>query len=305
MESITQLIEREQLPHDFVTNVLPHYQQLANYLQQQSAAHDGCLRIAINGAQGTGKSTFAMMLQALLAEQHLNTVVISIDDLYLTRHQRGVLAAEVHPLFQTRGVPGTHDLALGQQLIDQLILPQAKRSKPVAIPRFDKAADDRVEASAWTQITGQVDIILLEGWCVGATAMSDASLAQPINALEKREDPDSVWRNYQNRMLANSYHRFFAQFDRLVMLKAPSFDQVKQWRALQEHKLRQRQATSQSARAATSSAQGRGIMDDDALERFMMHYERLTLHMLKEMPSRADAVIVLNADHNVTHVMYA
>ncbi|MCH7931720.1 MAG: hypothetical protein IH906_05850 [Proteobacteria bacterium] len=43
-------------------------------------------------------------------------------------------------------------------------------------------------------------------------------------------------------------------------------------------------------------------MDAVALERFLAHYERLTLWMLETLPGRADLVVRLDTDHNLARV---
>ena len=124
----------------------------------------------------------------------------------------------------------------------------------------------------------------LEGWCVGAKPQAADALAEPINDLEREEDPDGVWRSLVNHWLSEDYARLFDQIDLLVMLKVDSFDAVRRNRALQEEKLR------------AASPDAPGLMDDDALDRFCAHYERLTRHMLEEMPGRADVVIEIGPD---------
>nr|WP_237392382.1 kinase [Aurantiacibacter rhizosphaerae] len=235
--------------------------------------------IGINGAQGSGKSTACKFLELLLARRQVRAITLSLDDLYLTKAKRQTLAQEVHPLFATRGVPGTHAVGLGLGLIEDMLA-----GRPLELPRFDKATDDR--APETFTITGPVDVLLLEGWCVGAKPQDAAALAAPINDLERDEDPDGIWRNLVNHWLTQDYARLFDQIDLLVMLKVEGFDAVRRNRALQEEKLR----------AANPDATQ--TMDDAALERFCAHYERLTRHMLEEMPARADVVIPIGPDQN-------
>ncbi len=306
MNTIKNLIAQEQLFPAFEQEVLPHYGQLATYLADQQMKKSAPLLVAVNGAQGTGKSTMALFLQALLKKQGKQTAVISIDDLYHTFQARKKLAKDVHPLLVTRGVPGTHDIELGQLVIQHL--QQAKVGEVIQIPVYDKAVDDRAPQSQWPSISAPVDIIILEGWCVGAKPMLDADLQRPINQLEADEDQDFVWRHYINQELKERYQQFFSQFDLLVMLKAPSFDCVREWRALQEEKLARkmqvRMTDAQTNENGKVNAPYKGLMDSSALNRFMMHYERLTKHMLEEMPKRADVLITLQQDHSIESVDY-
>ena len=115
----------------------------------------------------------------MLAERGLRAAVLSLDDLYLPLAERRRLAEQVHPLLLTRGVPGTHDVALGLATIESLRGPGE-----TLIPRFDKASDDRLSSDKGTRFAGPADVILFEGWCVGARPQPSEALAQPINDLE-------------------------------------------------------------------------------------------------------------------------
>lgn len=239
--------------------------------------------VGICGAQGSGKSTLTAVLAHLLEARGLKVAVLSIDDLYLTRAERQALAAKVHPLLATRGVPGTHDVDLGVRVLEAL-----GRPGEVVLPRFNKAADDRAAEGA--EVQGPVDVVLFEGWCVGAGAQAPADLATPVNALERDEDPEGVWRAFVNAALAGPYRRLFGRIGYQVLLQAPGFEAVLAWRREQEAKLRARLA-----------AEGRDqglAMDDAAVARFIAHYERLTRWILAEAPGRADRVLPMDADRN-------
>lgn len=227
--------------------------------------------LGLCGAQGSGKSTLAVALVEAARAQDLAAATLSLDDLYLTRADRAGLARHVHPLLATRGVPGTHDVALGLDLLARIDAGNAVR-----LPRFDKASDDRVCEADWEH-AGPLDLLVFEGWCVGAVAQAEAALADPVNALEAGEDADGRWRHWVNAQLAGGYQRLFARIDRQVLLAAPEFAVVQDWRLEQERA-------------------GAGVMDAAAVARFIQHYERLTRHILAEMPGRADLVIRLAAD---------
>ena len=163
-------------------------------------------------------------------------------------------------------------------------------SGDVAVPRFSKAEDDRQPAAAWPRIRAPLDVVLLEGWCLGATPEPRAALAVPCNALERREDPQAVWRGYVNQQLAGDYATLHAQPDCWLMLKAPSFDDVLRWRTEQENRLRARIGASEHAI---------GLMDEAALAHFVQHYERLTRHCLASLPPRMDLVWTLGSDRSI------
>lgn len=239
----------------------------------------GGIVVGVCGPQASGKSTLTAVVRKLLEARGLRAAALSIDDLYLTRAQRQKLGREVHPLLATRGVPGTHDAALGLTLLRDLRLPLT-----VALPAFDKAQDERV---AGPSFTGPADVVLLEGWCVGARPQPPADLAAPVNALERTADPDGVWRAHVNRALAGPYQVLFGALDLLVLLQAPGFEVVEAWRIEQERKLRER--------LAREGGDASRVMSDEQMRAFIAHYERLTRWILAEMPSRADIVVRLDA----------
>jgi D-glycerate 3-kinase len=253
--------------------------QLAARIAGWRGAHAGLLVAGLCGAQGCGKSTLAAALARQLAGDGLRVATLSLDDLYLPRAARAALARDVHPLFATRGVPGTHDVPLGLATIAALA-----RGEAAALPRFDKGRDDRLPESRWPRAPAGCQVLLLEGWCVGAIAQPDSDLARPVNALEAAEDADGIWRAHANAALTGPYRQLFACFDRLILLAAPGWQVVARWREQQEAELRSRSP---------------GAMTPDQVVRFIQHYERLTRWILAEMPARADVVVRLGDDREV------
>ncbi len=249
-------------------------QLVASALRQQSRRP---VVIGICGAQGSGKTTLVAALARRLGDHGLRCAALSLDDLYLGHDRRQELARHVHPLLATRGVPGTHDVAQGLALLDALT-----RGQAAALPRFDKARDDPALLADWPSAPSQCEVLLFEGWCLGAVAQPEHALAEPVNALEAQEDVDGVWRSYANQALAGGYQHLFARIDRLVLLAAPGWEVVARWREQQEAALR--------ATAKSSGEEGSRIMSPAQVQRFIQHYERLTRHIMSEMPARADLV---------------
>lgn len=292
------LIRHEQLPDDFLTTVHDYFYPLAQRLAAHQHAAQTPVIVGINGAQGTGKSTLALFLEAMLT-QHLACpcAAFSLDDIYLTRAERETLASTVHPLLKTRGVPGTHDVELGNRVLDELLA--SGGNDVVPIPAFDKSVDDRAPMQAWPLHRGEVKVILLEGWCVAALPESDQQhLMSPINKLEAAEDAEAQWRQYVNRHLSTEYQKLFGRLSYLVMLKAPSMECILEWRTLQEQKLAQRTG------AHHNGAPASGVMSPQQIKRFIMHYERLTRFMLEEMPARAQALFTIDELHRITGAQY-
>lgn len=248
----------------------------------------GPLVVGVNGSQGSGKSTLCAYLCALLQARYgLRAVTLSLDDYYLTREQRGDLASSVNALLATRGVPGTHDIGLLHDTLDAL---QAADDRDrVAIPRFDKARDDRRPASHWDVVQGKPDLVLLEGWCLGARPQPAARLQPPVNQLEREEDPDATWREYANNALQREFLPLYRRIHRWVMLQAPSFDVIYRWRLEQEHKL-----------AAATAGPKDGVMSDLQVARFIQHFQRLTEHTLATLPPVVDYLYVLDERRGIT-----
>lgn len=274
--TIEDLIAKERLPEDYADIVEAHWKPLATQIARRAASRKPLI-VGINGAQGSGKTTVCRFLEVLLKQRGLRAVTLSLDDLYLTHAERLQLAAEVHPLFATRGVPGTHAVGMAFGIIEDVLAGRA-----FEMPRFDKAFDDR--SNEVTRVTGPVDVLLFEGWCVGAAPQEPEKLKRPINVLEAEEDKDAVWRTLVNHWLGEDYGLLFKLIDMLVMLKVDSFEAVIANRMKQEEKL------------AALNPLADGILDEDGLHRFVSHYERLTRHMLGEMPARADIVIPIGGD---------
>lgn len=262
------------------------YRDLADWIAAV-ARRRRCPVIGITGAQGSGKSTAAAFIAEQLHGVHgLRAAVLSLDDFYLPRAARQALARQRHPLFATRGVPGSHDVALGVEILDRL--QRLEPGQTLALPRFSKADDDRLPAAVWPRVTGPVDVILFEGWCVGLPAQLPVELGIPVNELEAHEDADGRWRWMVNEQLAGGYADWFARLDAQVFLAVPDFDCVLRWRWQQEQ---------ETARQAGGS--GAGLQSRQQIERFISHYQRLSLHALQVMPARADALLGLDAEHRV------
>ena len=245
--------------------------------------------IGLTGGQGAGKSTITQVLKLILQiKYNLSVVCFSIDDFYKTLNERTSLAKNVNRLFKTRGVPGTHDT----DLIDKIFISLNKKNfSPMFIPRFDKSRDDRFPKKYWQKIKKKPNIIIFEGWCVGARPQKHKDLLKPINILEKRKDLDLKWRSRVNNELKNSYKKIFSKINMLIFLKVPSFDCVYKWRLLQEKKL---QLTSK----------GKKIMSPLQVREFIMYYERITMQMIKDLSNKAHVVLYLDKQHRFNKIKF-
>ncbi|KAF3767398.1 P-loop containing nucleoside triphosphate hydrolase protein [Cryphonectria parasitica EP155] len=221
-------------------------------LKAHQASSEGAKRpfiIGLNGVQGVGKTTLVRALAETLQErEHLQTLVISIDDFYL-RHNDQLALATAHPdnaLVQVRGEPGTHDVALLRDVFRSLCTGQ-----PTLIPSYDKGAfdglGDRLPESRWTAVNqeGQpkVQVVLLEGWCVGFRSISheaiEAKWMAPSRTLALHKLEDLCFVNDQLR----GYDIITDLFDAFIHIDAEDTEFVYDWRLQQEQQMRMERGT--------------------------------------------------------------
>lgn len=282
-------LKRNQLPLSYLEAANQWFSPIVDHIIQGFNSNKLPKVIGINGCQGSGKSTLADYLCTVIAERHdVTTVSLSLDDFYLTKAERKHLGSTIHPLLETRGVPGTHDVQLAMDSVNGLL-----KGEKTVITRFDKSIDDRAPTETLKTVEGKVGLIVLEGWCLGAIPESSDSLIQPINSLEENDDRDGIWRNYVNQAILNDYQPLFRLVDELIMLQAPSFDTVFNWRLEQEQKMIKRL---QKEGIDT----GVGIMTEQQIIRFISYFQRVTENILKEMPKRADHLFKLGISREIT-----
>ena len=159
-------------------------------------------------------------------------------------------------------------------------------------PKFDKSNDDRFKKRYWNNIKKKPEIVILEGWCIGAKPQSNALIKKPINILEKHEDRNFAWRKYVNEKLRREYKNLFAKIDHFIFIKIPNFNMVFKWRLLQENKLRKKFKSSKK------------IMNNKEIKRFIMFYQRITLQMIKDLSKSASVVMFLKKNHEIKRILF-
>ena len=240
--------------------------------------------IGLAGGQGSGKSTISQLLKIILKRRYnLETVVFSIDDFYKTFRERKKMSKKIHHLFSTRGVPGTHNTKILYECLKKL---KKNSFKNFLIPKFDKSLDDRCLKNKWIKVSKKPNIVIFEGWCVGAKHQKKRDLIKPVNELEKLEDKNLIWRKKVNNELKHNYKKIYHLIDDLIFLKVPSFKYVYKWRLLQEAKLKKK-------------SKGKKIMNSTEIKRFIMFYERITRAMIKTLDSQAKVLINIDAKHRL------
>ena len=250
------------------------------------------LIIGLSGGQGSGKTTISSILSLILKKYFkLKVFKISIDDFYKTKKQREILSKNKHSLLLTRGVPGTHDIKI---MLDFFRKIKTKNFKSLKLPKFNKANDDRYKKKHWYKLKSRPDVVIFEGWCVGAKPQSLRLLKKPINAIEKAYDKSLKWRRFVNLQLKTNYKKLYSQLDSLLYLKVKNFNLLKKWRIKQEEKLWLK----------SKSRKNLKIMNKKEVINFMQTYQRITEQMFKDAPKYSSIIMNLNKNHQIHKIKF-
>jgi D-glycerate 3-kinase len=230
--------------------------------------------LGLQGPQGGGKSTLAAALVAGLGDIGVRGVAVSIDDFYLTHQEQTALAARHpgNPYLLYRGYPGTHDVALGERVIDALVA--LGSGETALVPTYDKSAHagrgDRAPEAAWRRVEGPLDLLIVEGWMLGFSPVDAAPLAPDLQA------PNA---------LLGAYGSWSQRLDAFVSLQVDSLDAIVRWRIDAERARRDR------GEAALSDEDAR-----DYIERFLPAYRLYAPALAARPPCRDARVIALGDD---------
>ena len=248
--------------------------------------------VGLAGGQGTGKTTTSSLLKIILTKYFkLKVFKISIDDFYKTRKERISLSKRVHPMLLTRGVPGTHDINMILNFFRKV---KSRKFKRLRLPTFNKAVDDRFNKKKWYDLNQKPDVIIFEGWCVGAKPENNITLKKTINSMEKAKDQKQIWRKYVNQQLKSKYKNLYSQLNCLIYLKAKNFSLLQEWRLKQERKLLFKSKKNSKSK----------IMNKEDVLSFMQTYQRITQNMFKNMPKHASIIFNLNSNHQIKSASY-
>lgn len=285
---LAKFIEQQQLSEEFSSTAKNFYIPIAEKIARRvKISKKKPLFIGVNGCQGSGKSTFTAFLTDYLKDKyHFHIVNLSLDDFYLSKQARKTLAETIHPLFATRGVPGTHDTALMKNTLMAL----KKTNTDIKLSKFNKATDDLYPQEQWSMAPKEVDLVLFEGWCWGAQPQTNEQLNIAINNFEQEKDPKGIWRKHVNKQLQQFYTPLYEMMDLWLMLKAPSFNCVENWRWQQEEKL--------AAKTA-----GAGVMSQAEVKHFIQFYQRLTEECLANLPNKCHWVLPLDENRSINQII--
>ena len=265
------------------------YVPISDFIYKTYMSKNSTVIIGLAGGQGSGKTTITQIIKLILKNKfNLNVISLSIDDYYKTLSERKKMSKNIHKLFLTRGVPGTHDVNLLNKTFASVL---RKKFKPFFVPKFDKSLDDRCKKSKWEKILKKPDIVIFEGWCVGAKHQDEKDLIKPCNILEKDYDKKLVWRKKVNNDLKNKYNKIFKLINKLIFLEVPSFNYIFKWRLLQEKKLKK-------------TSKGKKTMNEKQVKKFIMFYERISKHMLIELKKIAQIVIRIDKKHRLNNIQF-
>ncbi len=253
---------------------------LALSLKQARDAQAGPLIQGVLGGQGTGKTTLTLILQHILQVMGYRAVGLSIDDIYKTYRDRQALI-QVDPRLRWRGPPGTHDIDLGLATLAQIRAAEA--GEVVALPRFDKSLHggegDRTDPE-WVQ---DVDILLFEGWFLGARPIDPAQFDQAPAPIVT--EVDRQFARDMNAELA-TYLPLWDCLDRLMVLCPADYRLSKQWRKDAEHQMK---------------AQGKTGMSDASIDAFVEYFwcalhPELFIAALKRDGEHVNLVVEIDRD---------
>jgi D-glycerate 3-kinase len=246
--------------------------------------------LAINGGQGTGKTTKADFLKEILEVLGYKVVTFSTDDFYKT-HEELQKLKQRNPIYKSRGPPGTHDTKKLKEVIEAL-----KNKKAAKIIKYDKSAyngeGDREPEEKWEVVPEGIDIFIVEGAQAGLRPiLSKEDVYKPtrdktLNKTELKHDPTGLYRETFNEA-TKEYATVSDLFDNLILLDV-SLRAIRKGRMEQEAKMIEEKKKG---------------MDPEALEEFINYYS-LFLRIIKNLADSEypDLVVKIGYSQKISKV---
>jgi D-glycerate 3-kinase len=240
----------------------------------------------IVGSQGAGKTTLTRILKIILTHLGYPTLSLSLDDFYLTYAERQQLQQQ-DPRLIWRGPPGTHDLELAMEVLEQL---RCQPATPVMVPRFDKTAHGGAGERLEPEPVSGIEIVLFEGWCVGARPIEPQQFATAPPPIDTDSDRDFA--RDMNQAL-QAYQPLWQRLDHLIVLDLQEYRFSYQWRLQAEQQ---------------AIGQGKTGMSQLDVEQFVDYFWRalhpdLFIKPLTRIPG--NLVIEIQPDHLPGRVYWA
>ncbi|MBN3925272.1 glycerate kinase [Nostoc sp. NMS4] len=223
----------------------------------------------ILGGQGTGKTTMSKVLILILDHLGYRTVSLSLDDLYKTYSDRLVLTQQ-DPRLIWRGPPGTHDIDLGLNVLEQI----RQLQSPVMLPRFDKSACGGAGDRTTSEMVTDVDILLFEGWFVGVRPI-DPNLFDTAPPPIVTDEDRAFARDINLRL--HDYLPLWERLDSLILLYPSDYRCSLEWRKQAEQQM---------------IAAGKSGMSNAEIEQFVNYFWRSLHPELFIKPLVKDATVV-------------
>lgn len=252
-------------------------------LAQAREELDRTLIQGILGGQGTGKSTLCIILKLILNYLGISVANLSIDDLYLTHAERQELRRK-DPRLLWRGPPGTHDVELGLQVIEQCL--QEDCDTDILMPRFDKSAYHGSGDRTTPEAIKKPDILLFEGWFVGVQPIAEDCFDNCPSPIFTSDDIQFAKDNNQR---LKAYLPMWDKLDRLIVLYPEDYRLSQQWRKDAERKM---------------IALGNTGMRDEEIDRFVEYFWQ-SLHpdlFIKPLLENADLVVEIKSDRTLSRI---
>ncbi|MGK7890914.1 MAG: glycerate kinase, partial [Leptolyngbyaceae cyanobacterium] len=238
------------------------------------------------GGQGTGKTTLGTVLSLILVQLGQRVCALSIDDIYKTYGDRCVLKKS-DPRLLWRGPPGTHDVALGVEVLRGI--KSVDPETVLEVPRFDKSAYQGAGDRTTPEQVQGITIVLFDGWFVGVRPVEPGVFDHAPAPIVT--DSDRAFARDCNQRL-QSYLPLWDELDRLMVLYPTRYQLSQQWRREAEQAMK---------------ASGQDGMSDAEIEQFVTYFWRslhpdLFINPLIQDRDQVNLVVEIDENHCPTTV---